>query len=47
MTLENEDNATTTINDLPKYDENADEIKYIVTEKRTGLKCYTTESSKM
>ena len=43
--LGNEDNATTTINDLPKYDENADEIKYIVTEKRTGLKFYTTESS--
>ena len=35
MTLENEDNATKVINDLPKYDENADEIKYIVTEKRT------------
>ena len=45
VTLENEDNATKVINDLPKYDENADEIKYIVTEKRTGLKFYTTESS--
>lgn len=46
VTFGNEENATKVINDLPKYDKNADEIKYIVTEKRTGLKFYTTESSK-
>ncbi len=47
LTLGNEDNASVTESNLPKYDKNADEIKYTVTESRTGLEFYTSTQTEV
>ena len=47
LTLGNGDNASVTESNLPKYDKNADEIKYTVTESRTGLEFYTSTQTEV
>ena len=45
VTLGKENNASVTVDGLRKYDENADEINYTVTENTTGLEFYKTSQT--